>query len=172
MWCMSKAKLTQQPKQTIRQRRQRASVCLLLQLIYLRTSASIAITPYHLLGAPNGKRVNLAMVSALHLFLWTSLLCRQRYSVSPSSDKCTHYKSLWIKASAKCPKCKCVVPTAGRRRDPFTQASCSEGISRRRTLQTGLRSATVIPHCGGELKWQMFPLHWNNEVFIFSCLLL
>ena len=30
---------------------------------------------------------------------------RQRYVVSPS-DKCTHCKSLWKKASAKCLKCK------------------------------------------------------------------
>ena len=26
--------------------------------------------------------------------------------LSLSSDKCTYCKSLWIKASAKCPKCK------------------------------------------------------------------
>ena len=147
MWCMSKAKLTQQPKQTIRQRRQRASVCLLLQLIYLRTSASIAITPYHLLGAPNGKLVNLAMVSALHLFLWTSLLCRQRYSVSPSSDKCTHYKSLWIKASAKCPKCKCVVPTAAGEGIPLRRPPAqrgSQGGERCRLVSDQPQSSLIV----------------------------
>ena len=35
------------------------------------------------------------------MFLWTSLLCRQRYIVlCLSSDKCTYWKSLWIKVSA------------------------------------------------------------------------
>ena len=29
------------------------------------------------------------------------------YIVSPSSDICTYCKSLWIKATAKCPQCKC-----------------------------------------------------------------
>ena len=43
-----------------------------------------------------------------NLFIWTSLLYQQRYIVvSLSSDKCTHCKSLWIKVSTKCPKCKC-----------------------------------------------------------------
>ena len=34
---------------------------------------------------------------------------RQRYTVSLSSDKCSPCKSLSIKVSAKCPKCKCKV---------------------------------------------------------------
>ena len=38
-----------------------------------------------------------------HLVLWTSLLYVPRY-LSPSSDKCTYCKSLWIKAYAKGPK--------------------------------------------------------------------
>ena len=54
-----------------------------------------------------GEWVNLAIVSALPLVLWTSLLYWQQYSVSPSSDKCTYCRSLWIKPSAKWPKCKC-----------------------------------------------------------------
>ena len=52
--------------------------------------------------------VNLAIVTAWHLVLGTSLLDRQRYIVSLSYDKCTYCKSLFIKASAKCPKCECV----------------------------------------------------------------
>ena len=32
------------------------------------------------------------------------------HSVSLSSDKCTCCKSLWMKASAKCPHCKCKYP--------------------------------------------------------------
>ena len=54
--------------------------------------------------------VNLAIVSGWHLVLWTTLLNRQGYIVaSLSSDKCTYCKSLWIKASAKRPECKCHV---------------------------------------------------------------
>ena len=51
--------------------------------------------------------VTLAIVSAWDLVLWTSLLYRQRYIVSLSSDKCTSCKLLWIEESAKRPKCKC-----------------------------------------------------------------
>ena len=43
----------------------------------------------------------LALVSMNPLLYW------QRYIVSLSSDKCTYCKSLWIKASAKCPKWIC-----------------------------------------------------------------
>ena len=54
--------------------------------------------------------VNLTIVSACHLFPWTSILYGQRNIVSPS-DKCTYCKVLWIKASAKFPtfknECKC-----------------------------------------------------------------
>ena len=39
--------------------------------------------------------------------LWTSLLYRQRYVVSLSSNKCTNCKSLWIKVLAKCPQSTC-----------------------------------------------------------------
>ena len=35
--------------------------------------------------------VNLAVIGAWHLFLWTSLLYRQRYIVCPSSDKYTYF---------------------------------------------------------------------------------
>ena len=46
-----------------------------------------------------GEWVYQTIVSALHLFLWTSLLYRQRYIfVSLPSDKCNY---------CKCPKCKC-----------------------------------------------------------------
>ena len=42
-----------------------------------------------------GDRVSLAIVSACHLYLRTSLLYRQRYIVvSLSPDKCTYCKSL------------------------------------------------------------------------------
>ena len=55
-----------------------------------------------------GEWVNLAIVSAWHLVLWIFLLYQQQYIFSLSSDKLrTYCKLLWIKASAKCPKCRC-----------------------------------------------------------------
>ena len=49
-----------------------------------------------------GERVNLAIVSAWHLVLWTSLLYWQRYIVvSLPIDKCAYCKSLWIKGECK-----------------------------------------------------------------------
>ena len=47
--------------------------------------------------------------AVLHATLYrTSLLYRQGFIVvSISLDKCTYCKSFWIKAFAKCPKCKC-----------------------------------------------------------------
>ena len=62
----------------------------------------------------NGEWLNLAIVSALHLFLSTSLLYRIHIVVSLSSDKCTYCKSLWIKTSAKCPECICLWDRHGR----------------------------------------------------------
>ena len=54
------------------------------------------------------QQIDPAIVRAFLLVLWTSLLYRKRYIVvSFSSDKWTYCKSLWIKAFAKCPKCKC-----------------------------------------------------------------
>ena len=46
--------------------------------------------------------VNLAIVSAYgHPYCTDSDIL-----LLFSSDKCTHWKTLWIKASAKCPKCE------------------------------------------------------------------
>ena len=50
-----------------------------------------------------GERVHLTTKC---LALCTSLLYREWYIVSLSSNKCTNCKLLWIKASAKWPKCK------------------------------------------------------------------
>ena len=61
-----------------------------------------------------GKWVNLAIVAALHLVLWTSLLYRQLHIVSLSYDKCTYCEGLWIKVSARCPKCKCLNTQASK----------------------------------------------------------
>ena len=63
------------------------------------------VASYHSYLCWTREWVNLAIVGALHLVLWTSLLYRQRYIVSLSYDKCTYCKSLWIKGSAEC-KCK------------------------------------------------------------------
>ena len=63
---------------------------------------------YNFICVVYGEWVNLVMVSAWHLVLWTSSLYPQRYIVvSLSSDKWTYCESLWIKASDKRPECKC-----------------------------------------------------------------
>jgi len=49
--------------------------------------------------------INLAIMNALNL-LYSYLYVPQRY-IAVSFNKCTLCKSLWIKASAKCPKYKC-----------------------------------------------------------------
>ena len=55
-----------------------------------------------------GEWVGLAIVLALgsmNIFtVPTAMYCLTSY------DKCTYCKSLWIKAPAKCPKCKCIAP--------------------------------------------------------------
>jgi hypothetical protein len=45
----------------------------------------------------------LALGSMNILTVPTAIYCCTSY------DKCTYCKSLWIKASAKCPKCKCLI---------------------------------------------------------------
>jgi len=49
--------------------------------------------------------INLAIMNAWKL-LYSYLYVPQRY-IAVSFNKCTYCKSLWIKASAKRPKCKC-----------------------------------------------------------------
>ena len=54
-----------------------------------------------------GKYAYVPLCTLCHFVLGTSLLYRQQHIVSPSSEKYAHCKSLWIKASAECPTCKC-----------------------------------------------------------------
>ena len=110
------------------------TLCTLYLFIVLNCVASAVAA----IIAGHGEWVSLAIVLALgsmKIFtVLTAIYCCTSY------DKCTYCKSLWIKASAKCPKCKCKC-----KKIIFRQAAKTTSVEINTTVSPVVNLSRILP---------------------------